>query len=89
MKTLFTLEQRQALQEAAGSKKAAIDAMRVYLGSVDYASVKQQQRFHAKALKLVQALASQHGMDSSEVWAQAEAAARKAGIIRPTPGQHM
>jgi hypothetical protein len=73
----------------APSKKKILDAMALYLGSVDYASVRDQERLHRKALALVQKMASKHGMSADDVWNQAEAAARKRGIIKPIPGQHI
>ena len=72
------------------NKKAQLlQAMRLYLGGVDYVSFSAQQRLYNRVMRLVYALATDYNMDSSVVWKQAEDAARKEGIIRPRVGQHV
>lgn len=78
---------KEDLAEAAPSKQALLKAMQAYLGGVDHAPVKVQQRLYNAVMKIVQQIATQHDMDSSEVWDQAEAAARKKGITKAVPGK--
>jgi len=68
---------------------AAVHAMRVYLGSLDYASVRHQQRLYQHAVRACNAVAAVTGMSDQNVWMQVEAEARRQGILRPIPGQHI
>lgn len=75
----------------AGAGRAGIDAavrtMRLYLGSVDYASVRDQQRLYTRTLTVVTKVADAHGIAVDDAWAQIEAQARRLGPIRPRAGQ--
>lgn len=75
------------LMEAAPSQQSLLKAMQEYLGTVDWASVKVQQKKYDRVMKLVQNFASYHKMDSTDVWEQTENAARKKGIRKAMPGQ--
>jgi len=79
-----------AMQEStrAPGLQVAVKAMRLYLGSVDYASVPTQQRLYDKASRAVQRVATATGMLVENVWGQVQSEARRQGAIRPVPGQH-
>lgn len=68
---------------------AAVHAMRLYLGSLDFTTVRDQQKRFNKVKALVEKIASAHGMAESSAWSQIESEARRQGIIRPMPGQHL
>lgn len=84
-------EEVEAIHEAKGlsasEKNKAVKAMRLYLGSVDYSSVRDQQKLYDKVHGIVEKWARKFGMLSSDVLDQLETAARKAGPIRPIPGR--
>lgn len=61
--------------------------MRLYLGGVDYASVRAQTRLYQKTLRDVRCVAEKHNMETSDAWDQIERQARKLGPIRPKVGQ--
>jgi hypothetical protein len=82
-----TLSRRYGYSSAGLS--AAVKAMRIYIGSVDYASVVQQQRLYARANRAVAKVASSTGLTIMNAWDQIEIEARRQGVIRPVPGQHM
>ena len=67
----------------------AVKEMQLYLGSIDYAHVKDQEKLHRKVMRSVNALVEHTGMGSEEVWRQLDAEARRRGILRPRPGQHI
>jgi hypothetical protein len=67
----------------------AVRAMRLYLGSVDYASLRDQQRLYDRAHKAAARVAASAGLPSSDAWHQIEAEARRLGKVRPVPGQHL
>jgi antitoxin (DNA-binding transcriptional repressor) of toxin-antitoxin stability system len=80
----------RTMQEStrAPGLQVAVKAMRIYLGSVDYASVRTQQRLYDKASQAVQCVATGTGMSVEDAWGQVESEARRQGAIRPVPGQH-
>lgn len=63
--------------------------MRLYLGSVNYASVNGQQRFFNRARRAAEAVAGRHGFTVADAWDQLAREARRQGLTRPVPGQHM
>ena len=67
----------------------AVRAMRLYLGSVDFVSVRDQQRFFDRAKKAADRVASMKGLTAADAWTQIMAEARRQGVIRPVPGQHL
>jgi hypothetical protein len=67
----------------------AVDIMRLYLGSVDYATVRAQQRFYERTRREVASLAKKTGQDEASVWEQIENEARRRGIVRPRPGKDL
>lgn len=67
----------------------AVHAMRVYLGSIDFARVSDQQRLYTRATRAVDRVAKATGMNRNNAWSQIEAEARRQGVIRPIPGQHL
>jgi len=75
------------LDEASSSKQALLKAMQEYLGVVDRAPMRVQQKKHSAVTKIVQKIASDNNMDPSDVWNQAEAAARKRGVTKAMPGK--
>lgn len=80
---------RRRYGHAVSGLAAAVHAMRVYLGGVDFASVRGQQRLYTRASQAVSRVARAAGIDTSSAWSQIEAEARRQGIIRPIPGQHL
>jgi hypothetical protein len=68
---------------------AAVKAMRLYLGSVDFASVAAQQRFYERARRAAENVADSRGLAHSDAWDQLVNEARRQGIIRPMPGRHL
>lgn len=67
----------------------AVQLMRMYLGSLDFTSVKDQQKRRDQLDKILRKIEDLTGMDSTSVWDQVENQARKLGPIRPMPGQHL
>lgn len=67
----------------------ALRAMRLYLGSVDFASVRDQQRLYLRAKKGAERVADAKGLTAADAWTQLYMEARRQGVIRPTPGQHL
>jgi hypothetical protein len=67
----------------------AVQAMRLYLGGVDFASVRDQQRLYNRMISAIERVARATGMDAADVQRQVEAEARRQGVIRPMPGQHL
>ena len=67
----------------------AVRAMRLYLGAVDYVPVPAQQRFYDRAKAAVGRVAHAKKMDAADAWSQIESEARKRGLLRPVPGQHL
>ena len=67
----------------------AVDAMRVYLGSVGWARPQDEQKLYRRATKALQRIEMMTGLDASNVWGQIEAEARKRGVVRPMPGHHI
>jgi len=72
-----------------GVLNAAVKAMRLYLGSVGYASPRQEERFYQRATKAVTKVVKASGLPHSVAWEQIEAQARKQGVLRPQPGKDM
>ncbi len=83
----LSIDERRVAATGGPSLPKAVQAMRVYLGSVDFASVRAQQRLYDRAMKAVNAVARARNMDPSDVWQQIESQARREGIIRPRPGK--
>lgn len=67
----------------------ALKAMRLYLGGVDFASVRDQQRLYARVKKAVERVADAKGLTVADAWTQLHMEAVRQGVIRPTPGQHL
>jgi hypothetical protein len=91
-KYLEEVRQDRRKSNPAPSKKdldAAVKAMQLYLGSVDFASLKDQQRFHTRASRAVSKVATVAGIDDIAAWEQIEKEARRRGLVRPVPGKHM
>lgn len=67
----------------------AVKAMQLYLGSVDYASLRSQQRLYDRVMRRAHALASSTGISTNSVWEQLQAEAQRRGVVRPLPGRDM
>jgi hypothetical protein len=65
----------------------AVRAMRLYLGSIDFASVKDQQRLFNRAKRAAEQVAAETGV--LDAFDQIKAEATRQGKIRPLPGQHI
>jgi hypothetical protein len=65
----------------------ALHAMRLYLGSVDFASVKDQQRLFDRAKRAAENVTKETGI--RDAWDLIQEEALKRGVIRPIPGQHI
>jgi len=65
----------------------AVREMQVYLGSVDYAPVRAQQKLQDRVRRSITKIEAQTGTLSPSVWDQLEASARSRGVVRPTPGK--
>jgi hypothetical protein len=91
MRTIFTESERSVLAEASGTalKKAAVKAMRLYIGSEGYVRMSDQQKLYNAAMLRVQKLADAFNMDAGDVWDQVNAEAQRQGALRPRPGQHV
>jgi hypothetical protein len=81
---------RAALRRRYGHAKpeglaAAVHAMRVYLGGVDYVSVRDQQKLYVRAQRAVARVAKASG--AADAWAQIEREAHRQGVVRPIPGR--
>jgi len=63
--------------------------MQLYLGSVDFARVRDQQRLYARAKRAADGVADAKGLTAADAWAQIYAEAVRRGVIRPLPGQHL
>lgn len=80
------------LKEAAGRPpkallERAVKEMQLYMGSQNYASIRQQEKLYARFTKSANQIAGATGMLLADVWRQLEAEARKRGAIRPQPGK--
>lgn len=64
----------------------AVEAMQVYLGAVDWASLPAQQKLYNRVRKQVETLDKKTGFST---WDQIEQEARRRGIVRPMPGRHL
>ncbi len=64
-----------------------IKAMQLYLGSLDYAQIKDQQRLRNALDRQIDKIAKKTGMSDKDVWDQTEEFARRKGIIKPIPGR--
>jgi hypothetical protein len=67
----------------------ALTAFRVYLGSVDRTTVKQQARLYSVAMKHATKIAKMKDMDVSEVWEQLMTEAQRLGRVLALPGKHI
>jgi hypothetical protein len=70
----------------------AVKAMQLYLGSVDFAPVKVQQKFHFRSLELNHKVYTMLiGLGDKPtptlVWEKIAEEARRRGIVRPSPGK--
>lgn len=73
-----------------GSKKnlaKAVMQMQKYLGAVDRAPFKTQERLHNQITRTVSQVADSLGMSPEDVWSQVETQARKKGITPGMPGK--
>lgn len=70
-------------------KQQIILAARLYLGSVDYVTVHQQQKFYNKLMKKCEKLAEKLGCDHGDVFNQAIEKAQSLGYIRPIVGKDL
>lgn len=78
---------KEDLVEAAPSKQTLLKAMQAYLGAADGAPMKVQQRLYDAVMKIVQQFAEHYKMTPTDVWSQAEDAARAKGITKAMPGK--
>jgi len=88
----------EALLEAAPKAPARIRAyakktvphMQAYLGANSDPTfrVRDAEKLRQRVLQRVEKIARDTGMDVEDVWGQIESQARKAGLVRPRPGQH-
>lgn len=89
---VFTDSTRRWLREQKRPSKAkleaAVKAVQLLLGSRRGATmrVRDEQKLHDRAWKLVRGIATITGMDEIDVWNQVEAEARKRGLKTPLPG---
>lgn len=67
----------------------AVKVMQLYLGSVDYVSVRDQERLYRRAMKQVEKIADQTGQLSSDIWSSIEGEARRRGPVRPLLGKDL
>ena len=67
----------------------ALTAFRVYLGSLDRTTVKQQSRLYNVAMKQATKIAKMKNMEVSDVWEQLMTEANRLGRILPMPGKHI
>lgn len=74
--------------ETKRTANKAAEAMRVYLGSVDYAALRAQERFYRNVARLLARVAESTGLDSADAWRQTEDEARRRGIVRPMPAKN-
>lgn len=77
------------LQEGSPRPKgeSAVKPMQLYLGSVDWASVRDQDKLYRRAKRAVDAICKRYGMEVAHCWNQVEAEAKRRGPIRPMPGK--
>lgn len=68
---------------------AALKATQLYMGSQNYASVRDQQRLYTRMMNHVSRLAKATGLEEYEVQRQLTAEARKQGILRPQLGKDL
>jgi hypothetical protein len=72
-----------------GSLGKAVHIFQLYLGSVDFSSVRDQQHLYKRASKAAGNIANLLKLPESHVWDQLLDEARRLGSIRPIPGQHI
>jgi hypothetical protein len=70
-------------------KQAIILAARMYLGSVDYVTIPQQQKFYDKLMKKCEKLAEKLGCNHGDVFNQAIEKAQTLPRIRPVIGKDL
>ena len=64
-----------------------IRSMQLYLGSLDYTRIRDQEKLRNKLDKKLERIAKITGMDISDIWDQTETIAKRRGVIRPQPGK--
>jgi len=67
--------------------EAAVETMRLYLGSIDRTAVRDQQRLFTRVTRAVADVATANGMRVEDVWEQVEREARKRGVRLAVPGK--
>lgn len=65
----------------------AVNSMRVYLGSVDKTSLRDQQRLYARTMHEVDRLVDQTKLTRADVWDQVATEARARGLVLAIPGR--
>jgi hypothetical protein len=69
------------------SLNAAVDAMRLYKGSMGKTRIRDQQKLYNRAIKKIEAIAKKAGMDFEDAFDQISAIADKRGPVVPVPGK--
>jgi hypothetical protein len=65
----------------------AVILMQFYLGSVDYDTIPNQQKFYTKVVGEIAKLAAKTGQAPDQIWKIVEERARSEGIVRPLRGR--